>query len=97
VLYVLTPQYKIWHCVGWVEIIAGGSALPTPRQFKHCGYLTKAAKEAAENKLRAEFVGVNTNAQRGAAVHGADHERSHELNASSQRNENGRPGSTLRH
>jgi len=24
VRYLLTPLYKIWHCVGWVEKIAGG-------------------------------------------------------------------------
>jgi len=55
-----------------------------------CSY-TEAGEETAEDEFSSQFVGVDANAEGVAAVHGADDERSYELNTGGQRNVDRRP------
>ena len=64
-------------------------------EIRVTGYLTKTEEEAAEEELCEEFVGIDTDADGRAATHGADDDRTNEFNASSQRNEDRSPASTL--
>ena len=56
--------------------------------------LTETDKETSKEELGRELVGVNTRAARGPAVHGADYQRTDELNAGSQRHVDRRPKPT---